>query len=231
MYIKMAPYPLSLHEYIGINNEEWFDKHSDVPRIHHCYHPRPTVKLLLSILDGVEYIHRKNIVHRDLKPANILLQVLDPSELATQGFVDITDCPTCSGSGGSTKATHISPRIGDFGLIHDLSAPSASSTRAGGHPVGTLTYLPPGFQKSSDVCQKLDVYSLGIIAFEMSRQFGTLSERAFELEQLKRSGILPAEFQNHVLRDCILNMTREDVSARWDCAMVRQNLERILSQL
>lgn len=36
--------------------------------------PLPIIKrLLLEILSGTAYMHRKGIIHRDLKPQNILL--------------------------------------------------------------------------------------------------------------------------------------------------------------
>ncbi|KAE8442583.1 hypothetical protein EG329_003070 [Mollisiaceae sp. DMI_Dod_QoI] len=236
LYIKMSPYPLSLHEYIGVNNEEWFRKHPGAPNIRHCYHILPTVRILLSMLDGVEYIHCKNIVHRDLKPANVLLQILDPAELPTQGYVNINECQDCS---TNDKPTWISPRIGDFGLIHDLSAPipppPASKKRKQREEEsaapGTQTYLPLGLRKSSPVCVKLDVYSLGIIAFEMSYKFGTLSERAMVLDQLKRFGKVPPDFENHMLKDCILNMVKENTEDRWDCVAVRKCLEGVLKHL
>lgn len=240
LYIKMSPYPLSLHEYIGVNNEEWFRKHPSTPNIRHCYHVLPTVRILLSMLDGVEYIHRKNIVHRDLKPANVLLQILDPAELPTQGFVNIKECQQCS---TNNKPAWISPRIGDFGLIHDLSAlppspgpapPTAKKRKQREEESaapGTQTYLPLGLRKSSPVCVKLDVYSLGIIAFEMSYKFGTLSERAMVLDRLKRFGKVPPDFEGHVLKDCILNMVKEHTENRWDCPTVRRYLEGVLKQL
>lgn len=238
LYIKMAAYPLSLDQYIGTCNEDSFKKSQPVLNIQHCFHVEPSVRLLLSMLDGIEYIHRKNIIHRDLKPANILIQILDPSEVPTQGFVNISECKSCT----NIKPTWISPRIGDFGLIHDLAAPAPppateepSRKRGGGteesRAPGTATYLPIGLRKSSPVCAKLDVYSLGIMAFEMSYKFGTSTERFLVLDRMKRFGDVPNGFENHALKDCILNMVKEDVKTRWDCTKVREHLEVVLKQL
>lgn len=236
LYIKMAAYPLSLQDYIRQHTDK--SKSADVPNIQHCYHVGPTVKLLLSILDGIEYIHRKNVVHRDLKPGNILLQILEPSDKPTSGYVNTNECSHCPSS--SSPPTWIAPRIGDFGLVHDLSSSSPtipaggpSTSRAGTMSTapGTATYLPLNLRKSSRICAKLDVYSLGIIAFEMSYQFGTSTERVVVLDRLKRSGEVPRDFDGHLLKECILNMVKEDVGERWDCAAVRGCLEGVLGDL
>lgn len=234
LYIKMAPYPLSLQDYIRQHTDK--PKTDDSLDIQHCYHVGPTVKLLLSILDGIEYIHRKNIVHRDLKPANILLQILEPSDKPTSGYVNISECGHCPKS----QPAWISPRIGDFGLVHDLSSSSPPMSATETNPAksgavstapGTATYLPLNLRKSSTICAKLDVYSLGIIAFEMSYQFGTSTERVFALDKLKKSGEVPRDFEGHPLKECVLGMAREDVRGRWDCSAVRVCLEGILEGL
>lgn len=174
LYIKMAPYPISLEEYIWSHDQRSTAKALGMK---HCFHTLPAVRLLLGILDGVEYLHRQKIIHRDLKPANIFLAVLPPTEPDTPGYVDVSDCTGCGDESGkmrNERITRICPVIGDFGLIHELKDANPSTEneeRSQPYPfsgqAGTRFYCPPIIPKANPICARLDVYSLGIIAFEL----------------------------------------------------------------
>ncbi|XP_047592168.1 eIF-2-alpha kinase GCN2 isoform X1 [Lutra lutra] len=129
-------------------------------------------RLFREILDGLAYIHEKGMIHRDLKPVNI--------------FLDSDD--------------HV--KIGDFGLATDHLAFTADGKQddtadhsiksdPSGHltgMVGTALYVSPEIQGSSRPTynQKVDLFSLGIIFFEMSyHPMVTASERIFVLNQLR----------------------------------------------
>ncbi|XP_023370051.1 eIF-2-alpha kinase GCN2 isoform X2 [Otolemur garnettii] len=130
-------------------------------------------RLFREILDGLAYIHEKGMIHRDLKPVNI--------------FLDSDD--------------HV--KIGDFGLATDhlaFSADGKQDDQAGDHSiksdpsghltgmVGTALYVSPEVQGSTKSAynQKVDLFSLGIIFFEMSyHPMITASERIFVLNQLR----------------------------------------------
>nr|XP_004660829.2 eIF-2-alpha kinase GCN2 [Jaculus jaculus] len=130
-------------------------------------------RLFREILDGLAYIHEKGMIHRDLKPVNI--------------FLDSDD--------------HV--KIGDFGLATDhlaFAADGKQDDQAGDHliksdpsghltgMVGTALYVSPEVQGSTKSAynQKVDLFSLGIIFFEMSyHPMVTASERVFILNQLR----------------------------------------------
>uniref|UniRef100_A0A8D0HU32 Protein kinase domain-containing protein n=1 Tax=Sphenodon punctatus TaxID=8508 RepID=A0A8D0HU32_SPHPU len=127
-------------------------------------------RLFREILDGLAYIHEKGMIHRDLKPVNI--------------FLDCDD--------------HV--KIGDFGLATDHPAyvlPLGESSKGNlTGMVGTALYVSPEVQGStkSTYNQKVDLFSLGIIFFEMSyHPMNTASERVFVLSQLRLPDI---EFPN-----------------------------------
>uniref|UniRef100_A0A8C4VG92 eIF-2-alpha kinase GCN2 n=1 Tax=Falco tinnunculus TaxID=100819 RepID=A0A8C4VG92_FALTI len=140
-------------------------------------------RLFREILDGLAYIHEKGMIHRDLKPVNI--------------FLDSDD--------------HV--KIGDFGLATDHPANAVVSKQEGNHSdgcamsdpsgnltgmVGTALYVSPEVQGStkSTYNQKVDLFSLGIIFFEMSyHPMSTASERIFVLGQLRLPTIVfPKDF-------------------------------------
>jgi non-specific serine/threonine protein kinase/serine/threonine-protein kinase len=105
---------------------------------------RNRIELLLRACEGVQHAHQKAIIHRDLKPANILV-------------VDVDGTPV--------------PRIIDFGLAK-LEAPDFDGgslpTRTGTF-VGTPGYMSPEQANPSngDLDTRSDVYSLGIILYEL----------------------------------------------------------------
>ncbi|XP_038036080.1 eIF-2-alpha kinase GCN2 isoform X3 [Anas platyrhynchos] len=140
-------------------------------------------RLFREILDGLAYIHEKGMIHRDLKPVNI--------------FLDSDD--------------HV--KIGDFGLATDHPANAAISKQEENHldsfaksdpsgsltgMVGTALYVSPEVQGNtkSTYNQKVDLFSLGIIFFEMSyHPMSTASERIFVLSQLRLPNIVfPQDF-------------------------------------
>lgn len=128
-------------------------------------------RLIRQITDGLAAIHVVGIIHRDLKPQNI--------------FID------ASGN----------PKIGDFGLatITEFQNPDdeteSSSTNKS---IGTALYMAPELRTGSTVQQssKVDMYSLGIIFFEMCNKFGTKMERITELQQVRK--------KDHALPDIFL---------------------------
>lgn len=99
--------------------------------------------LLVRICDAVNYAHQHGVIHRDLKPSNIL--------------VDLEG----------------NPHILDFGLAKAQrgSDPDASTLPAlsmTGQVLGTLAYMSPEqAMGSQDVDVRSDVYSLGVIAYEL----------------------------------------------------------------
>ncbi|XP_016389184.1 eukaryotic translation initiation factor 2-alpha kinase 1-like [Sinocyclocheilus rhinocerous] len=130
------------------------------------------LKILKKILEGVEYIHSRGIMHRDLKPRNIFLHG-----------------PEC----------HV--KIGDFGLacqniIMDEHEQRPSSSQAGVNTdsahtsgVGTFVYAAPEQLECSHYDSKSDLYSIGVIAFELFQPFGTEMERVHTLGELRQGKI------------------------------------------
>jgi serine/threonine-protein kinase len=99
------------------------------------------VSLLLQICRGLEAAHRAGIVHRDLKPDNLfVVSQPDGSELL---------------------------KILDFGIAKLVDEPSAQLTHSGA-VLGTAFYMAPEQARGEkQVDFRVDLYALGVIAFEM----------------------------------------------------------------
>ncbi len=60
--------------------------------------------------------------------------------------------------------------------------------------IGTAFYRAPEQIKSTKYDEKVDIYSLGIIIFEMFYEFSTYSERFKILSDITKSFVLPKDF-------------------------------------
>ncbi len=99
--------------------------------------PEEALRLVPDLCDALQYAHNAGVVHRDIKPENILL--------------DET---------GRVK-------IADFGLAKLVGQPDARLTAT--HQVmGTLRYMAPEqMEGAGGVDHRADIYSLGVIIYEM----------------------------------------------------------------
>lgn len=109
--------------------------------LEHCQRNRCTpadrLRLFLEICDAVEYAHQQLVVHRDLKPCNVLV--------------------TEDGR----------PKLLDFGIakLLDSDDPDVMATRTGGW--FTPEYASPEQLRRQAVTTLSDVYSLGVILYEL----------------------------------------------------------------
>ncbi|HCK66104.1 MAG TPA: hypothetical protein DHW49_07540 [Anaerolineae bacterium] len=104
-------------------------------------------QILTSLASAIDYAHSQNIVHRDIKPANILLR-------SKNGAVKINE----------PLPQDVEPVLTDFGLVRLLDSTTQTST---GTVSGTPAYMSPEQARGDKIDKKTDIYSLGIVLYEM----------------------------------------------------------------
>lgn len=104
-------------------------------------------RLLKFIAAAMDYAHNLNIVHRDIKPANILLRSKNGQVIA-----------------GEPLPEDVEPVLTDFGLVRLLDSTTQTST---GTVSGTPSYMSPEQARGDRVDRRTDIYSLGVVLYEM----------------------------------------------------------------
>jgi non-specific serine/threonine protein kinase/serine/threonine-protein kinase len=127
------------------------------------------LSLLIQVCEGVQHAHQKGVIHRDLKPSNILV-TLEEGERPLPKIIDF----------GLAKATR--QRLTERTLFTEL-----------GQLMGTPEYMSPEQAEMTglDVDTRSDVYSLGVILYELLT--GTLP---FESRTLRQASV--AEIQRRI---------------------------------
>lgn len=110
--------------------------------------PLPTIiRLIASLAAALDYAHARGIVHRDVKPANVMLR----SEHS------LIDAP-------NLLPDDVEPVLTDFGVAR---VANATAQTASGQIVGTPAYMSPEQIQGKPVDARSDIYSLGIVLYEM----------------------------------------------------------------
>jgi serine/threonine protein kinase len=109
--------------------------------------PAQIARLLITIATALDYAHERGVIHRDIKPGNIILH-----NKATN--ID-TEEPL-------TERTE--PVITDFGLVRIAQS---SMQTASGTVSGTPAYMSPEQAQGLKVDHRSDIYSLGVVLYEM----------------------------------------------------------------
>lgn len=96
------------------------------------------ISIVAAVAEGLAAAHEKQVIHRDLKPENVLLPR------------------------GDSRPSPV--KLIDFGIARIIDAPSITTTQ---HVMGTPEYISPEQALGVRVDHRADIYSLGVMLYEM----------------------------------------------------------------
>ena len=106
--------------------------------------PAQRLELMIPVCQAVQHAHQKGVIHRDLKPSNVLVALYDGVPI---------------------------PKVIDFGIAKAIGQKLTEATLHTGFGaiVGTLAYMSPEQAELNqlDIDTRSDVYSLGVILYEL----------------------------------------------------------------
>ena len=179
--------------------------------------------IFTDVINGMAEIHKKCIMHRDLKPENIFI---------------------------GEKEGNLVAKIGDFGLAWMLNGSqeelrkdevSVGTNRNSlfSSVAGTLAYMAPEIRShysagtqppkhpDMEVNMKQDIYSLGLILYEICHKIKTGMQRTQLFRSLdnnrKITDACPLSPDVHIEHELILRMTERDPASRPSALEIIQN--------
>nr|XP_014354017.1 PREDICTED: eukaryotic translation initiation factor 2-alpha kinase 3 [Latimeria chalumnae] len=139
------------------------------------------LEIFLQIADAVQFLHNKGLMHRDLKPSNI--------------FFTLDNVV----------------KVGDFGLVTAMDQEEDDEVALTPMPVyarhtgqvGTKLYMSPEQLSGNTYSHKVDIFSLGLILFELLCPFSTQMERIRTLTEV-RSLNFPQFFMQKYVQEHVM---------------------------
>ena len=164
---------------------------------------RQASEIASEVAAALGFAHEAGIAHRDIKPANILI-----------------------GSNGVVK-------VADFGIARLMNGPAEANLTQAGSVMGTATYFSPEQAQGAQPDPRSDLYSLGIVMYEMVAgqvPFSGENAVAIAYKQVHDEAVPLTDLAADLPRafaDIVGRLMRKDPAARYpDARSLRDDLRR-----
>ena len=178
---------------------------SEIVRAEGPLHPHRAAEITADVAAALGFAHRNGVVHRDVKPGNILIT-----------------------SSGQVK-------VADFGIAQATTANAGENLTQAGAVMGTATYFSPEQAQGHAVDPRSDLYSLGVVLYEMltSRTpFSGDTPVAVAYKHVQEEAIPPSRINPNVppaLEAIDMKLLAKDPAQRYPSAEdLRADLRRFL---
>ena len=191
-------------ELCDLNLKEWIEKRDEYEMFDYDH----SLNIMKQIVTGLEFIHQNDLIHRDIKPANIFLSnIYKNKHIPDDKLDDFNYLIKIADFGLSKEKTNQLMNLDEFykmkksmsmdsGIKNMLIKKNSNdNSNYDTSNLGTAIYASPEQLNSFQYDYKTDLYSLGIVIFELFHPHKTLMEKQINIKNLRETLTFPKDFK------------------------------------